>query len=334
MHEKYVRLVADRMIQPGATDWGMNIECFDWAPGVGLYGIFSAYQKTGDEKYLNFLEGWTKRHIDEAFCNKTVNSTAPLLTVCSMCAVRPNEAYTEVCRKIANYIICEAPLTSIGGLEHTVTEPVPGFAEQMWADTLFMACMFLVSFGKLTDEQKYIDFAVRQMVLHHKVLRSEDGLYYHGYNGVTKDHMSAVKWGRANAWIVYATAAILSEASDFAEYEEIKGNLTAQIHALEKVQRENGGFGTVLDDASSYVEISATAGIAAGIRLAVRTGLVDQTALLCAERATDAVIDAIEPDGTVGGVSTGTPVLALAEEYKRVKIFPSLYGQGLSILAL
>lgn len=334
MHEKYVRLVADRMLQTGATDWGMNIESFDWAPGVGLYGIFSAYQKTGDEKYLNFLEGWTKRHIDEAFCKQTVNSTAPLLTVCSVCAVRPNEAYLETCRKIADFIIYEAPLTSIGGLEHTVTEPVPGFAEQMWADTLFMACLFLVSFGKLTGARKYIDFAVRQMVLHHRVLRSEDGLYYHGYNGAADDHMSAVKWGRANAWIVYATAAILSEVSDFAEYEEIKANLAAQIRALEKVQRENGGFGTVLDDETSYVEISATAGIAAGIHLAVNARLADESALACAERAVGAVIAAIEPDGTVGGVSTGTPILASAAEYKRVAILPSLYGQGLCVLAL
>ncbi|BBH19398.1 hypothetical protein Back11_07430 [Paenibacillus baekrokdamisoli] len=39
-------------------------------------------------------------------------------------------------------------------------------------------------------------------------------------------------------------------------------------------------------------------------------------------------------DGAVDGVSGGTPVLASIEAYNEVPVFPTLYGQGLTLLLL
>lgn len=334
MNEALIRKIADRMVEVHDTEWGMDIEHFDWVPGVGLFGIWEAYQKTKDAKYLEFLKAWTDRHLEEAYQQKTVNSTAPLLTVLLTYTETKTARYLEVCRDLAEYVINEAPRTVDGGLEHTVTEPVPGFSDQCWADTLFMVCIFLAKLGKLTGEQKYVAFATEQLKIHHKLLTDGKGLYFHGYNGAKKDHMSGIRWARANAWIIFSTMTILNDAGAFEGRAEIEQLVAAHVAALAKVQQPGGGFCTILDDSTAYVEISATAGIIAGVKLAVEAGLADAAYMEVYEKGKKAVEAAVLADGTVDMVSGGTPVMPDAQAYKDIVIIPALYGQGLAIAAL
>lgn len=332
--ETEIRKIADRIVDGHDTEWNMDIEHFDWVPGVGLYGIWQAYRYTGDARYIAFLNGWAGRHLQEAYAQKTVNSIAPLLTVLSMCEDSPKPEYLKVCRDLGDYVLHEAPRTVDGGLEHTVTEKGPGFADQVWADTLFMVCIFLAKLWKATGERAYLEFALNQLKIHHRLLADGNGLYFHGYNGAQKNHMSAVRWARANAWIIYATMEILNVAGAFAGRSELEALVRNHAKALAKVQAENGGFRTVLDDTAAYVEISATAGIAAGIKLAADAGVLDEAYLTVYKRAAAAIQNAILQDGSVGGVSTGTPVMQDAEAYKKIPVVPTLYGQGLAIIAL
>lgn len=318
----YIKKLADRVIYGGDSEWAMNINHFDWVPGVGLYGLYAAYEATKEEKYLNFLTDWTDKFLLKAYDMKTVNSTAPLLTVRKLYGITGNEDYLRVCRDLADELITKAPLTEYGGLEHTVTEKVEGFNNQIWADTLFMAGLFLLEM----QEKKYVDFALRQFLVHHKYLSASDGLYYHGFNG--SGHMSAVKWGRANAWILYGSAALL-EKMKCGEIEEF---LVKHAEALRRVRRDDGGFGTVLDEVKSYTELSATAGIIAGIKKAVSIGVLDKS---FDEMCDTAIIEKnINQRGELMNVSTGTPIMPDKAAYMSIPITPTLYGQGLAILAM
>lgn len=326
------RKVTDYMVNYDEKTWHMAIEHFDWMPGVGLYGIWNAYKFTGDVKYMEFLKGWFSRHLKEAYEKKTVNSTAPLLTAVYMYEENGAPELLKVCTDIAEFIINEAPLTKDGGLEHTVTTE-HGFSDQVWADTLFMACLFLAKFSIVTGEKKYADFCAKQLIVHHKLLSDGKGLYFHGYDGANKNHMSAVRWGRANSWITYSTAEILRLLPDIAERHEAEEYLRAQAEALIKVQTDDGGFRTILDDETSYVEISATAAIAAGLKLGTKLGILDEKFNETADKAIDATMNSILPNGAVDGVSMGTPVMPDADGYKEIGIAPTLYGQGLAALA-
>lgn len=146
--------------------------------------------------------------------------------------------------------------------------------------------------------------------------------------------MSSVRWGRANAWILYSTAEIINIASEFPEKDRIIKALQNHVKALKIVQRKDGGFGTILDDADSYTEISATAGIIAGIKNAINYGLVDPEYHDMYEKGIETVKKAIREDGSVEGVSTGTPIMADADAYKDIPCRTTLYGQGLAITAL
>lgn len=332
--ERIVDKIAEYMIDYCGSDWNLDINHFDWVPGVGLYGIWKAYEAGRDKKYLDFLTDWFCRHLMEAYDNKTVNSAAPLLTAISLYTETKDAELLRVCIDLAEYVLHDAPRTVDGGLEHTVTEPVPGFSDQVWADTLFMVCIFMAKLGAVTGREEYKTFAAEQLRIHQRLLAAENGLYYHGYNGAAKNHMSAVCWGRANAWIVYASMEILNQLGDFDGRERLTAGVKKHIEALAGVQRHDGGFGTILDDDSSYTEISATAGISAGIRLAVEAGIVDKSYKKTYRAAAAAVRAAVLPDGSVGGVSTGTPVMPDAEAYKNIAVCPTLYGQGMAIIAL
>lgn len=333
-NKQAIEKIADRVINGHDTEWNMNIESFDWVPGVGLYGIYQAYQKTGEKRYLDFLIGWTERHLQEAYKQITVNSVAPLLTVSYLYEETKNPKYLKVCTDLAEYVSNEAPRTVDGGLEHTVTEDVEGFSDQVWADTLFMVCIFMANMGRLTGEKKYSEFAIEQLCIHHRLLTDGNGLYFHGYNGAQKNHMSSVRWGRANAWIIYSTMQILSLTGEFKEREEICKYVQAHVKRLSECQRADGGFGTVIDNEKSYVEISATAGIIAGIKLVVGSGIVDKKYQTVYEKGCTAILNSIAEDGSVQSVSTGTPVMESEEAYLNIPCTPTLYGQGLVIVAL
>lgn len=313
----------------------MDIHRFDWVPGVGLYGIWRAYEVTGREAYLDFLIKWAKLHLQQAYDQKTVNSTAPLLTIVELYRKTGEEEYLKVCVDMAKYIMTEASLTIDGGLEHTVTENGAHFGNQMWADTLFMVCIFLAKLGSITGNRDYTDFAVGQLVLHYKLLWSQEaGLFYHGWDGNLCTHLSGVYWGRANAWILYSTVEILKEAGEFEGREMVLKCLRGQVDSLAGWQRRNGLFGTILDDPEAYDELSATAGIVCGIQRGVKAGYLEDSALEVARKAYPALPAYVDENGNVLSVSSGTPIMESALQYKQVPVTPTLYGQSLMCLAL
>ena len=335
MNTDYIRKIADRVMDRAETDWNMDIEHFDWVPGVGLWGIYNAYKKTNDKKYLDFLIGWADRHLGEAYDHITVNSIAPMLTIINLYCETGREDFLKVCLDLADYAVLKAPLTTDGCLEHTVTEPVPALKNQLWADTLFMVCIFLAKLGAVTGKEIYTDFAIKQLKLHHKFLSDGEGLYFHGYNANLKNHMSGIKWGRANAWILYSTMMILNLTGGFDGCGEIYDFVRAHINRLDKVQSSGGAFRTILDDESSYIEISATSGLIAGVKMAVESGIADKEYMRIYDKGVKSIIASIEEDGSVKNVSTGTPVMKDAQAYKDIPCdMPTLYGQGLSIIAL
>jgi unsaturated rhamnogalacturonyl hydrolase len=116
--------------------------------------------------------------------------------------------------------------------------------------------------------------------------------------------------------------------------EFILDTYKAQANALKKLQAKSGLWHTVLDDKSSYEEVSGSAAITAGILKGIRLGILDDSYLCVADKAIKAILKNIDEDGTVLNVSGGTGMGYDANHYKNILIAPMAYGQSLTILAL
>ncbi|CAK4866984.1 unnamed protein product [Aphanomyces euteiches] len=241
----------------------------------------------------------------------------------------------EAATRIGNWMMTEAPRTREGAFEHTVTENA-SFPEQVWADTIFMAVLFLARLARLTGESAYGEEAIRQLSLHLELLQDEaTGALFHGWSSIARNHMSSARWTRANAWIAVGAPMILQELDGLiAIPKEIVERYRAMMHGLIRYQQESGLWATVMDQPGYYPETSGSAGIACGILIAVRLGLLEETHLETAQRTLMAVLSSIEESGEVKGVSGGTPVMPTFEAYNEIPCYPALYGQGLVLMLL
>ena len=112
--------------------------------------------------------------------------------------------------------------------------------------------------------------------------------------------------------------------------------LQRQAEALKLYQdAPTGLWHTLIDDSSSYLETSCSAGFAAGLMMGVRHGLLERSDYLAvAVKALEGCCRDIAPTGIVGGVSKGTAVGRDLDFYRTVPIVPYPYGQSLVIVAL
>jgi unsaturated rhamnogalacturonyl hydrolase len=329
--------VRQQMVSDHSNNWGMDINKWDWVPGVGVIALLEYGQATHQAEIGEYLLAWVKRNHSLAAREPVVNAIAPYAIFPALYRQTGEEWLLEEALRIAEWLITQAPRTRERAFEHTVTENV-AFAEQVWADTIFMAVLFLARTARLTGNTTYADEAVEQMLIHLRLLQEEtSGVLFHGWNCAAGDHMSGARWTRANAWLAAGIPLIVEELAGLIPLPaELTERYSRLIIGLIAYQQEDGLWSTVLDQPGFYREISGSAGIAYGIRKAHRTGLLeaDPAQAAAAERALVAIVPWIDETGIVGGVSGGTPVMPSVAAYNEIPVYPALYGQGLVLLLL
>ncbi len=307
---------------------------WDWPCGVAYYGIGEAYEKTKNEKYLKLLKDRVDELIELGLPNVwTVNACAMGHCLITLYEASGEQKYWDILMSKIEYLRKDALRFGDHVLQHTVSAK-NDFPEQAWADTLFMAAFLMLRAGVLLKDEELIDDALNQWYWHINYLQDEStGFYYHGYNNITKDHMSGIYWGRANAWAAYTMAQVagtLPECYLYPKYMDVAGSLNDQLAALKTVQTENGLWRTVLNDPESYEEISASAGIAAAM---LERGNPLHTKYI--NRSIKGILDNISGDGRVMNVSGGTAVMRDAEGYRGIsRRWIQGWGQGLTLAFL
>ena len=346
--ESIIEKVAYRMMHLNGNDFSENcpisnidINQWEWAQGVGLYGLYRYYQFTGKRQVFDYLVEWFENRIKEGIPAPNINTMAPLLTMAFIAEETHNEKYMEICIERAEWLIEKLPRTEENGFLHigTFKEPMEIACEwvkgQIWDDTLFMSVLFLAKIRKMTGRKEFIDESLRQMLLHIKYLTDKkSGLWYHGWSFVEKSNLSGALWARGNCWITagFPDYFEIYELNDGAQMF-MQDTLKAQIAALRNYQHDDGMWSTLINEKDSYKESSGTAGFVYGILKAVRMGIIDQNFMECALKGVRALLRQISEDGTVNNVSYGTGLREL-DVYRNIPIHPMPYGQALAILAL
>jgi len=321
-------------------DFGM--ENWDWPQGVGLYGMYRLWENSRRSEIWDYTAGWYERHISEELPARNINTTAPLLALSFMAGDLPGK-YMDLCRDWADWLMDGLPRTKENGFQHTTTNNAALRTlnlneQQLWVDTLFMACLFLANMGVVADNKRYRDEASYQFLLQTKYLYDKkERLFHHGWSFNENGNYGGVFWARGNCWYTAASMDYLEITGDMLDgsvREFLAGSYRAQVSRLAQLQDGSGLWHTVLDDPDSYTEVSGSAGFAYGILKGIRSGILPGSFMPVAERAIAAILENIDETGTVNNVSAGTAIGRDRDHYRNIIKAPMAYGQSLAILAL
>lgn len=320
-----------------------GIREWDWPQGVGLYGLLKVMKALDRKEYQEFLYKWFKDNIAQGLPSRNINTTTPLLTLVELNESCKDEEFEKLCVNWAEWLMRCLPRTEERGFQHVTSangdrQGVRLNENEMWIDTLFMTVLFLNRMGQKYQRQEWIDESIHQVLMHIKYLYDKNsGLFFHGWTFNERNNFGGIFWCRGNSWF---TAGILEYIEMFhgsmnaGVKEYVVDTYKAQVKALKNLQSETGLWHTVLNDPTSYEEVSGSAAITAGILKGIKMGILDDSYLECAKRAIAAILQNIADDGTVLNVSGGTGMGYDADHYRNILIAPMAYGQSLTILAL
>ncbi|TYP76486.1 glycoside hydrolase family 88/105 protein [Paenibacillus methanolicus] len=329
------RRVYGAMLQGKTGSWSMDMNGWDWVPGVGVIAIGEYARRSGQAEIMEGLDDWARRNIGKSERLRVINAVAPFAVLPELYAYTGNSVYEMAAARAGQWLTEEAPRTKEGAWEHTVTEDVK-FAEQVWADTVFMAVLVLARVAKMTGNRAFAEEAVHQLLLHMRLLQDEaTSLMFHGWNCEEGHPMSGARWTRANAWVAAGIPMIAEAMEGLASLpKEIIDRYRELMGATARYQRGDGLWPTVLDRPEFYPETSGSAGIAYGMKRGIHSGWLDAGLAAQADLTLKAVLDLVPEDGIVQGVSGGTPVMDSIEAYNSIPRHPTLYGQGLVLMLL
>lgn len=325
--EQQVSALIDRVVE---RTFRMDFS-WDWPGGVAFYGVSEAYLATGNKEYLSLLQVWVDENLEDGLPKLSVNAVSIGHALLTLFEATQEEKYLTVAIEMAEYLKHEAVRFADGIFQHTVNSETYNFPEQAWVDTLFMAGYFLLRMGSLLKRDDYIADGLKQYHGHERFLQdSKTNLYYHGWDHIAQSNMSSIYWARGNAWAALTMARALDLVPvTHPSFMIIDGSLRDQLSSLVRLQDDSGLWHTIVDDAGSPLETSASAGIAAA--LLSRGRLYNKYV----QKSIDGILARIAEDGTVTGVSAGTAVMDDADGYRNVpdKRIQG-WGQGLTLVFL
>ncbi len=332
--EKMKNMEADGTVEESCPISIISMDAWEWPQGVALFAMYQYYKESGDVSVLEYLKNWFDRQLEKGLPPQNINTTCPMLTLACIYEETGDKAYLPVLRKWLRGVMEELPRTPEGGLQHVVSGVLN--EGQLWDDTLYMTVLFLARMGRVLGEETYLQESIRQFMIHIKYLSDvSTGLFFHGWTFHGRHHFAKALWGRGNSWY---TAGLVDYLECLTGNEGVKEflitTLQQQAAALEDCQDESGLWHTLLDDRDSYLETSATCAFAYGILKAARMGYLPARYFAVGEKAVKGVLEQIAEDGTVRGVSYGTPVFATLQEYRDVPLCPMPYGQSMALMML
>jgi len=237
------------------------------------------------------------------------------------------------------------PKNPEGGHWHKDIRP-----DEMWLDGLYMGGPICAEYAARYDDAAMLSNAVCQIELMEKVTRDPaTGLWKHAYDHNKKQPWadpatgrSPEFWGRAMGWVVVAVQQTRAFLPDGDPRRETLARIVRDLLlALCEYQTESGLWYQVVDkpDApGNWPEISCSSLYAAGLFMAVKDGLLPETALAAARKGYEGVIGSLTRRGEdledliVGGVCVGTGVGEYEYYIHRPVSENDLHGVGAFLL--
>lgn len=311
----------------------VSFDSWEWPQGVGLYGLAQLWLRAGDEESRELLENWYTKQLEQGLPGLNVNTTAPMLALSLLWGETRDKKWLKPMDDWADAVLT-MPRTEVGGFQHNVSDKIND--DELWDDTLFMVALFLASYGERSGRRELVDEAIFQFLVHtHYLCEPETGLWFHGWTFDGHHNFARARWARGNAWISAGVLDLL-ELANIGEGNKrfLTAIVTEQINKLMEYQAESGAWHTLVDDATSYEEISATAAFGYAMMKGARLGIGPESWREAGLKAVGAVVANIDEQGTVQNISYGTRMGHDLQFYKDIPLEPTAYGQSMALLCL
>lgn len=331
-----VAQVTEFTLSHSAARYGYNFERDSWEKAIAMTGL----QAWGDNDALTAVQGWLDRAVAtqtsagnlcyaNAFKAAEVGidytptgslSSSLGMPLLALYERTNNQKYLDAATRQIEALV-NSPRTSDGGItpRHEALE--------LWIDSTYLTCPFLVKFGQLTNQEKYIEEGVHQFEVHVAHLMDDKvHLARHMWCEVPNTFPSSTFWARGCGWLYVAALELLTMLPEHPKADFFKDVAVRSLAAVSKYQDASGYFRNTLDDPTAKLEASGTLMFAYAIPVAVELGLVDKAMISDALRAFNVVAGSIEPSGKIPGVSVppGGP---------NVTFDWAMFGQGFFLLA-
>jgi len=185
-----------------------------------------------------------------------------------------------------------------------------------WTDDMFMATSVLARAGARTGDARYAAAVGRLLTSYAERLQRADGLFVHAADG---PHA----WGRGNGFALLGlTEALTYLPADWDERPRILQIYRRHVEALARHQAPDGMWQQVVEEPSSYRELTVTAMTLVALARGVRLGWLDDSYRSVIERGWRGLTAHVAADGTLVDVCTGTGAGATKRYYlDRAAIF-------------
>lgn len=178
-----------------------------------------------------------------------------------------------------------------------------------WADALFMGPPVWIHLAKVTGDQRYLEFADKELWETVSLLWDEqDHLFFRDSRFFNKREPNGQKviWARGVGWVAAGLARIIEQLpkdhKNRAKYEDIFRKMMTR---LAEAQQSDGLWRpSVLDpDTKPFKETSGTGLMAFAFASGINQGILDKTIFMpTVTKAWAALIDAVQPSGKLGWV--------------------------------
>ena len=175
-----------------------------------------------------------------------------------------------------------------------------------WTDDMFMAS----SLWSRLDKGQYSAAIGKLLTSYSDKLQRPDGLFIHAANG---PHA----WGRGNGFALLGlTEALTHLGGNRGDRPRVLGILRRQVTALAQHQSDDGSWRQVVDEPTSYQELTVTAMTVAALARGIARGWLDRATFEpILNRGWAAVAARVNADGTVKDVCSGTGAGPTKEYY-------------------
>ena len=268
-----------------------------YIPALSWSGSLRLWELTGEQQWRDKvekeIEPFTSDRAKTRAEPRRLTSLAGALAFADAWVLTRNPAAQAVYMEVAPLMMPQAP----GELIRYATG---------WTDDMFMATSVLSRVG--TAEQTAV--VGKLLTVYAGKLQRPDGIFIHAVDG---PHA----WGRGNGFALLGlTEALTHLPAGWSERASVLEIYRKHVAAIAKLQSDDGSWRQVVDEPTSYRELTVTAMTTAAMARGVRLGWIDRSTYEpIINRGWHAVASRVNADGTVKDVCSGTGAGPTKEYY-------------------